>query len=242
MTCQTRVEWRKARAHARGARSLSLSHSRAPAPHHPADVPPLETLDDLDAARDREEDAARASRPAAAFDYAKFDELDDEDDGEDASPEMSAEEVWQWRRMVAAAGMEDEMREIMGNIGQADAAEKPSPKDENLYRVRARAATREGVGRAGVAPSLSLSALSAVSLSLSATATRQVVHGPLVAVRERPSVQSRMLGGKRRGDVFAVEWSLEGMWVKLKDQPGWMLTHGAQVGLGLLVEPVPSDS
>ena len=44
-----------------------------------------------------------------------------------------------------------------------------------------------------------------------------------------------MLGGKRRGDVFAVEWSLEGMWVKLKDQPGWMLTHGAQVGLGLLV-------
>ena len=46
-----------------------------------------------------------------------------------------------------------------------------------------------------------------------------------------------MLGGKRRGDVFAVEWSLEGMWVKLKDQPGWMLTHGAQVGLGgLLLE------
>ena len=37
---------------ARGARFLSLSHSRAPAPHHPADVPPLETLDDLDAARD----------------------------------------------------------------------------------------------------------------------------------------------------------------------------------------------
>ena len=90
----------------RAAPASSLSHSRAPAPHHPADVPPLETLDDLDAARDREEDAARASRPAAAFDYAKFDELDDEDDGEDASPEMSAEEVWQWRRMVAAAGME----------------------------------------------------------------------------------------------------------------------------------------
>ena len=50
-----------------------------------------------------------------------------------------------------------------------------------------------------------------------------------------------MLGGKRRGDVFAVEWSLEGMWVKLKDQPGWMLTHGAQVGLGLLVEPVAHE-
>ena len=106
---------------------------------HPtlSDVPPLETLDELDAALNGEEDAARASRPAAAFDYAKFDELDDEDDGEDAPPEMSAEEVWQWRRMVAAAGMEDEMREIMGNIGQADAAE--APKDENLYRVRARA-------------------------------------------------------------------------------------------------------
>ena len=54
--------------------------------------------------------------------------------------------------MVAAAGMEDEMREIMGNIGQADAAEKPSPKDENLYRVRARAATPSGSGAPGLPP------------------------------------------------------------------------------------------
>ena len=216
---------------------------------HPtlSDVPPLETLDELDAALNGEEDAARASRPAAAFDYAKFDELDDEDDGEDAPPEMSAEEVWQWRRMVAAAGMEDEMREIMGNIGQADAAE--APKDENLYRVRARAlaplhARSRHVGLRGRRlPERARPATPrTLSLSLSLDDGAQVVHGPLVAVRERPSVQSRMLGGKRRGDVFAVEWSLEGMWVKLKDQPGWMLTHGAQVGLGLLLEPVPSDS
>ena len=37
----------------------------------------------------------------------------------------------------------------------------------------------------------------------------QVVHGPWVAIREAPRVDSKMLGGKRVGETVAVEWSLE---------------------------------
>lgn len=66
----------------------------------------------------------------------------------------------------------------------------------------------------------------------------KVVHTPYVAIREEPSVRSRLLGAKRCGDVIHVEWSLESLWVKLRDEAGWMLTHGGELGLGQLLMPV----
>lgn len=65
----------------------------------------------------------------------------------------------------------------------------------------------------------------------------KVVHTPYVAIREEPSVRSKMLGAKRCGDIIHVEWSLESLWVKLKDEAGWMLTHGGELGLGQLLMP-----
>lgn len=63
----------------------------------------------------------------------------------------------------------------------------------------------------------------------------RVVHTK-VAVRERPSVNSKMIGMKKQGQVVDVEWALESLWLKLKDD-GWMLAHGGDLGLGRLLVP-----
>ena len=76
-------------------------------------------LDDLDAALDGV--AADSEKPA--LDYSKFENIEEPDDepldgddgGGDEEPEereMTEEEEWQWRQMVVAAGMEDELREL----------------------------------------------------------------------------------------------------------------------------------
>ena len=65
----------------------------------------------------------------------------------------------------------------------------------------------------------------------------EVVYGPCVAVRERPSTKARMLGIKRKGTVVGVDYALESLWVKLKGEPGFMLCHGAEMGLGVLLAP-----
>lgn len=65
----------------------------------------------------------------------------------------------------------------------------------------------------------------------------KVVHAPRVAVREGPSVNARLIGAKKCGDVVQVDWTLESIWVKLKDEDGWMLTHGGELGLGQLLLP-----
>lgn len=65
----------------------------------------------------------------------------------------------------------------------------------------------------------------------------RVVYSPYVAVRAEPDVKSKLLGGKKKGEIVSVEWAMEAMWVKLRDEPGWMLTHGADLGLPQLLTP-----
>mmetsp|Transcript_1693 Transcript_1693/g.5061 ORF Transcript_1693/g.5061 Transcript_1693/m.5061 type:complete len:101 (+) Transcript_1693:228-530(+) len=69
----------------------------------------------------------------------------------------------------------------------------------------------------------------------------RVVFSSRVVVREKPSVASRPIGLKRCGDVVNVDWTLASLWIKLRDEPGWMLAHGAQLGLGPLVLPHDDD-
>ena len=87
----------------------------------------------------------------SALNYSRFDNLDvdddDDDDGASARPEADAEatpeEEWQWRRMIEAAGMEDELREVGadapdGGGGGATTTrpiEPPPPPPENMFRV-----------------------------------------------------------------------------------------------------------
>mmetsp|Transcript_17515 Transcript_17515/g.60608 ORF Transcript_17515/g.60608 Transcript_17515/m.60608 type:complete len:144 (+) Transcript_17515:743-1174(+) len=66
----------------------------------------------------------------------------------------------------------------------------------------------------------------------------RVVHAPFVAVRASPSVTSKLVSVRRPGDVVRVDYTLEALWAKLDGEVGWMLTHGAELGLGALLEPV----
>jgi hypothetical protein len=66
----------------------------------------------------------------------------------------------------------------------------------------------------------------------------KVVHAPRVAVRDNPETSAKMLGAKTHGTIVRMESELNG-WIKLLNEPGWMLTDGAAVGLGRLLERVP---
>ena len=65
----------------------------------------------------------------------------------------------------------------------------------------------------------------------------EVVH-ERVAVREAPSTAAPLLGFRRKGAVVSVEHAREGLWLKLAGEEGWMLAHGRELGLGMLVRPV----
>jgi len=64
----------------------------------------------------------------------------------------------------------------------------------------------------------------------------RVVYSPCVAVREKPSTKSRMVGVKRSGALVGVEFALDSYWVKLKEG-GFMMVHGGELGLGQLLLP-----
>ena len=64
-----------------------------------------------------------------------------------------------------------------------------------------------------------------------------VVH-ERVAVREHPSTAAPLLGMRRKGAIISVEHAREGLWLKLAGEEGWMLAHGRELGLGMLVRPV----
>ena len=65
----------------------------------------------------------------------------------------------------------------------------------------------------------------------------EVVHDR-VAVREHPSTAAPLLGMRRKGAIISVEHAREGLWLKLAGEEGWMLAHGRDLGLGMLVRPV----
>jgi hypothetical protein len=65
----------------------------------------------------------------------------------------------------------------------------------------------------------------------------RVVYEPCVAVREKPSVKSRMVGVKRGGALIGVDFTLDGYWAKLKGEKGFMMIHGGELGLGTLLAP-----
>ena len=64
----------------------------------------------------------------------------------------------------------------------------------------------------------------------------EVVHDR-VAVREAPSTAAPLLGLRRKGAIVSVEHAREGLWLKLAGEEGWMLAHGRELGLGMLVRP-----
>ena len=77
----------------------------------------------------------------------------------------------------------------------------------------------------------------------------RVVHAPFVVVRDTPSLHGAILGGKREGEYVLVKSVEEGTpWAQLDrehegfEKEAWMLLHGAQVGLGPLLEPVDANS
>lgn len=65
----------------------------------------------------------------------------------------------------------------------------------------------------------------------------RVVYSPCVAVREKPSVASRMVGIKRVNNLVGVDYTIESQWLKLKGERGFMLIHGQDLGLGQLLVP-----
>ena len=64
----------------------------------------------------------------------------------------------------------------------------------------------------------------------------EVLHDR-VAVREHPSTAAPLLGMRRKGAIISVEHAREGLWLKLAGEEGWMLAHGRELGLGMLVRP-----
>ena len=64
----------------------------------------------------------------------------------------------------------------------------------------------------------------------------EVVHGPLVAIREQPDVAARCLGAKKKAEV--VRGTVHNGWLKVEDNGGFMLIDGRSVGLGKLLAPV----
>jgi hypothetical protein len=64
----------------------------------------------------------------------------------------------------------------------------------------------------------------------------EVLHDR-VAVREHPSTAAPLLGMRRKGAIISVEHAREGLWLKLAGEDGWMLAHGRELGLGMLVRP-----
>ena len=69
----------------------------------------------------------------------------------------------------------------------------------------------------------------------------EVVH-ERVAVREHPSTAAPLLGMRRKGAIVSVEHAREGLWLKLAGEEGWMLAHGRELGLGMLVRPVDATT
>ena len=69
----------------------------------------------------------------------------------------------------------------------------------------------------------------------------EVVHDR-VAVREHPSTAAPLLGFRRKGAVVSVEHAREGLWLRLAGEAGWMLAHGRELGLGMLVRPVDATT
>lgn len=65
----------------------------------------------------------------------------------------------------------------------------------------------------------------------------RVVYSPCVAIREKPSVKSRMLGVKRVNALVGVDYTIESVWLKLKGESGFMMCHGGPLGLGQLLVP-----
>merc|ERR1739848_475361 len=69
----------------------------------------------------------------------------------------------------------------------------------------------------------------------------RVVHKPRVAIRGEPSTNGAIVGSKVTGAIVVAE-KVEGKWIKLKGEDGWMLTDGTEVGLGMLLEAVVYDA
>ena len=68
----------------------------------------------------------------------------------------------------------------------------------------------------------------------------KVLHSRVI-VRSQPSIKAKIIGFKRQGDVVTADWSLASLWIKLHDQPGWMLTHGSQLNLPQLLAPCDDE-
>jgi len=68
-----------------------------------------------------------------------------------------------------------------------------------------------------------------------------VVHKPRVAVRKEPRTDGALVATKVTGDVVDADSVSDG-WVKLPDNVGFMLIDGTSVGLGMLLEPVPTPT
>lgn len=74
---------------------------------------------------------------------------------------------------------------------------------------------------------------------------RRVVVGVahvLVWVRAAPSLDATRVGRKGRGETVECKWSQRDGWVELVGSGGWMLVHGAAVGLGTLLEPISQEA
>ena len=78
-------------------------------------------------------------------------------------------------------------------------------------------------------------------LPLSRGARFIVVHRPFVVVRDTPDVGSTLLRHKMPGDVVESTGEEVDGWVRLAREDGWMLEHGGQVGLGLLLRRLPGE-
>mgnify|MGYP001165202783 CR=1 FL=1 len=77
----------------------------------------------------------------------------------------------------------------------------------------------------------------------------RVVHAPSVAVRSKPwgrKVGLKLCGTLVKSDMRTVGGQADG-WVRLADErfgeeEGWMLIHGAKLGVGLLLQPVANHA
>ena len=63
-----------------------------------------------------------------------------------------------------------------------------------------------------------------------AAASYVVVHAPAVAVRERPTTESPVVRFFRPGDAVAA-FGVLGVWIKLRDERGWMLLKSETYGV-----------
>ena len=73
-----------------------------------------------------------------------------------------------------------------------------------------------------------------------AAAAYDVVHAPAVAVRAKPTTASPVLRWHRPGTKVKAYGVVDGKWLKLETEPGWMLLVSDQYGV--LLRPAPDDA